>query len=183
MIRPPLPAEVLARYGTDKNGQLPDAHSYGRDFYNFYLPRYRWVNAVLEIGIDRGESLRAWREYFGDAHIYGVDCRRECLLHEDRIHSIHLDASSEHDLSLFAAEYADTFSFICDDGSHLLADQLLTVRVLKKALRLGGILVIEDVQTEENARVLAQEGMRVESWLTHLRADNRIAFLIKEEDS
>jgi cephalosporin hydroxylase len=179
MIRGPLPSEVLARYRSDKDSGPPQGHSYGKRFYDHFLTRYRWSSAVLEVGIAQGESLKAWADFFPDAQIVGIDCDRSRLVNDGRIKSFCIDASDERQLSLFAQEYADTFSVVIDDGSHRIQDQLLAVRVLKRCLKPGGLLVVEDVVSDAHNHQFAELGCRVESWDTHLRRDNRIAYFLK----
>lgn len=179
MIRSSLPSEVFSRYKTDKNSGIANGgHSYADNFYDFYLPRFRWCSAVLEIGIAGGESLRAFAEYFSDATIVGLDVVKGRLVNEGRIRSLLVDCSDPHQLSLFAEEYTNHFSFICDDGSHLLADQLLGCRTLKKCLRKGGMYVVEDVNNSQYSGLFANEGFTTVEWDCDRRFDNRICYYL-----
>lgn len=181
MVRPPLPSEVLSRYQTDKHrGTQNRGHNYGTLVYDKLLPARRWTPAVLEIGIDKGESLRAWREYFPEAQIIGIDCDRNRLVFEKRIASMCIDCSKPEVMHQFAAEYCNYFGVVIDDGSHLIEDQLLAVRCLKRCLRPNGVLVIEDISREEYKPLFEAEGCVVlESDIEH-RFDNRIAYYSKE---
>lgn len=40
--------------------------------------RLKKIN-ILEIGIDKGDSLRIWRDYFPNANICGVDIKKKIL--------------------------------------------------------------------------------------------------------
>lgn len=180
MIRPPLPSEILSRYSTDKNrGTQNSGHSYGQ-WYDKLLPARRWSKAVLEIGIDKGESLRAWREYFPEAQVIGIDCDPTKLVFEKRIASMCIDCSKPELMHQFAAEYQSYFGVVIEDGSHLIEDQLLAVRTLKRCLRPNGVLVIEDIARAEYKPLFEAEGCVVlESEIEH-RFDNRIAYYVKE---
>ena len=56
------------KYPTSKNvtGFLEIYEKYLKDYKN------EEIN-ILEIGVDRGDSLRLWREYFTKAKICGID--------------------------------------------------------------------------------------------------------------
>lgn len=180
MTRPPLPSEVLSRYKTDKaTGVAGGGHSYGL-FYNAHLTRLRWADAVLEVGIAQGESLRAWAEYFPKATVIGLDNVSGRLVNDGRIKSLLLDCSDPYALTLFADEYRGRFSLVVDDGSHRLADQLLAARVLKRAVKAGGLLVIEDIESAEYADLFRDEGFAL--WEgDRRRHDDRIAYWYKPE--
>ena len=60
--------DIGKKYPTNKN-------NYGfLDIYEKYFNnlRERKLN-ILEIGVDKGDSLRLWREYFINANICGID--------------------------------------------------------------------------------------------------------------
>ena len=62
--------DLIDNKRTDKN----TVHSY-LDLYErlFYKKRSSALN-ILEIGIKDGGSIKLWRDYFSNAHIYGLDC-------------------------------------------------------------------------------------------------------------
>lgn len=180
-MRPPLPSEIFARYDTDKDIGVPKGHNYCKNFYNHYLTHYRWAEAVLELGIYKGESLRALREYHPDARIVGADIDAKTLIWEDRIHSVKLDCSDDHQLKMFSLSHYNQFSVIIDDASHVVEHQLKSFHHLKKTLRLGGMYCIEDIMYSSDIPLFQKLGMVVLEWDTDLRSDNRIAYYIKEE--
>lgn len=179
MVRPPLPSEVLSRYRTDKNSGAGKGHSYGR-IYDLLLPARRWSTAVLEIGIAGGESLRAWREFFPQAQVVGIDCDRSKLVFEQRIVSMCIDCGKPELMHQLAAEYQNYFGVVIEDGSHQLEHQLLAVRTLKRCLKPNGVLVIEDIQRAEYRQHFEAEGCVVEEWDIEHRFDNRVAYFVKE---
>jgi cyclopropane fatty-acyl-phospholipid synthase-like methyltransferase len=179
MIRSSYPSEILNRYNTDKSIGTPIGHSYGRNFYDYFLPHYRWCNRVLEVGILNGESLRAWAEYFPDATIVGLDIEKKYLIQEKRIESYLVDAGNLKDFEDFAKYYSNEFSVAIDDGSHMLEHQLIFITVMQKYLKRGGILIVEDISTEENAARIEALGCKIEEYNTSVRSDDRIAYWIK----
>lgn len=178
MIRPPKPSEVLSRYPTDKVGGAANGkHSYG-GWYDSILPRFRWCEAVLECGILDGASLRAWAEYFPDADIYAADIDKSRLINEGRIQSHFVDCSSADSLRYFACDKIGLFAVIVDDASHQIEDQLLAFEYLRKCLKWGGVMVIEDVSSPENADRLRAVGMRIEEFDVANRHDDRLGWYV-----
>jgi len=108
---------------------------------------------ILEIGTNKGSSLRTWAEYFPNASVTGLDITREYelpgMLDNDRISTYLVDTGDAIKLgSLFAA--GDTFDIIIDDGSHDQRDMQVAWGVLFHHLNPGGLYVIEDIITGEN---------------------------------
>ena len=60
--------DIAKKYPTSKND-----HEYIQ-FYETYFHNFRNKDInILEIGIERGDSLRMWREYFTKAKICAID--------------------------------------------------------------------------------------------------------------
>jgi ADP-heptose:LPS heptosyltransferase len=154
--RPSL-CDLLARYPTDKN----TTHAYGPIYEAILAPYRDRARAVLEIGVERGGSLAAWRDYFPQATITGIDHNsgvwppRE-IADLTRIEFVALDQSNRTSLEAFALSHCQCFDLIIDDGNHVPAVQFLTRVVLWEALRPGGLLIIEDLQNEEALQLMRQ---------------------------
>jgi trans-aconitate methyltransferase len=132
--------EILGRYDTDKN----TGHSYGHVYEELLAPIREVATAVLEIGIWTGGSLRAWKEYFPRASIYGIDSDPSRLFAEERIITLQVH-QADWDRLRPVVEVL-TFDLIIDDGSHLLTDQVMSLFYLWPHLRPNGLYVIEDIQ-------------------------------------
>lgn len=102
--------------------------------------------SILEIGINRGDSLRMWREYFPKARIMGADIRQSTLGKCGKgVETYYLDQSSRADLCAFSAD--KNFVIIIDDGGHVVSHQILTFEVLWPHINSGGLYIIEDIET------------------------------------
>jgi hypothetical protein len=122
--------------------------------YHFYTLRYHELlssireqaQRVLEVGIERGASLKMWRDYFPNAVIHGVDIAdcREALDGEPRI-AVHIGdvGSPVVRASLIAA---GPFDVVIDDGSHELVHMRDTCLSLYPVTR--WLYIIEDVHLE-----------------------------------
>jgi len=132
---------LFTKYESDKD----TAHSYGPFYEELLAPMRDFATSVLEVGIAGGGSLRAWRDWFPNAVIVGIDNHAE-LVHETRVESFRADSTSEEEIN--AALGDRTFDLIVDDGCHWENEQKLTFALLWPRLRPNGIYCIEDIQSE-----------------------------------
>ena len=120
-------------------------HDYLKHYhYNFSSIRND-VKKVLEIGVDRGQSLYLWKDYFPNAKIYGLDVNPECLkLEKERIKIIIGNQNDEKFLKQFAKKEG-FFDIIIDDGSHKHIDIIKSFSSLYPYVSNKGFYCIEDV--------------------------------------
>jgi len=146
------------KYGTDKKMS---------GYSEIYEPIFEKIRdsskSILEIGIGTldpeindsffgilqtypnykpGGSLRAWRDYFPNAQIYGIDIAEDCKFEEDRIttfifNSLDKTKCDEHLKDL-------KFEVILDDGIHSAVGQVTTMKNLFDRVKDGGYYIIED---------------------------------------
>jgi hypothetical protein len=145
------PSELLLKHQSDKvNAQGSTSHHNYNAFYDSVLPPYRdRATAILELGVLHGCSLRAWREYFVNATIYGIDndsSRLNGITDRERIILFHADTTNR-DAFLELTARLPLFDFICDDCSHIFSEQLFALAVLWPKLKPGGIYIVEDIYT------------------------------------
>lgn len=149
---------LINKYGSDKN-----LSKYNLIYSKLFKDIKLNVTSVLEIGVGSltsesssfagikrfypnyspGASLRAWRDYFPNAFIHGVDIGEDCLIEEERIKTF-IFSSTRHDKCLeHLFEYK--YDIIIDDGDHQGLSQLLTFKNLIPLLKENGYYFIEDV--------------------------------------
>src|SRR5215469_6200011 len=93
-ITPTYLCELGAKHGTDKSPifdgkQHKRAWMTGHNYTPFYSKLFSTsIHHLLEIGIDQGNSLKMWEEFFPDADIYGVDVTDCRVYFGDRITTI-----------------------------------------------------------------------------------------------
>lgn len=143
--------EILNRCGSDK----ARVHSYGEVYAELFADR-QLSKSVLEIGVYRGASLRAWHEFFTCATIVGIDTspKPDCRLPADRAVCIKINATNAKAVAEVALRYGP-FDIVIDDGSHDPKEQRTACDLFMKHVKSGGLYVIEDVRTIEVARSLA----------------------------
>jgi len=103
---------------------------------------------VLEIGCDKGGSLRLWKRLLGPyALIVGLDIDPKCKETEEE--QIHIEIGSQNDattLNRLVGQYAP-FDIIIDDGSHMMADIAVSFRHLFQHTSKDGYYIVEDLHT------------------------------------
>ena len=126
--------------GTDK----ATMHGYTR-YYNELLATWRHKPITLvEIGVDGGESIKMWSEYFTspDTHIYGVDIhdKKGDLGRGKFVLGDATQPNFIHDL----VNLTGPVDIIVDDGSHMVSQQKDSLRLLWPSLKPGGLYIVED---------------------------------------
>ena len=118
-----------------------------------YLPLYdlffnefknKKIN-ILEIGIDKGYSLKLWSKYFKKAKIVGIDINKIDLKYQN-VELFFGDQTDINFLSKIISKYKK-FDIIIDDGSHVSKHIISSFNYLFEYLSNDGIYVIEDLVT------------------------------------
>jgi SAM-dependent methyltransferase len=169
-------AEILLKYKTDKNyGTIKNiyddlyrwnvvdnpehciGHSYGLSYDEIFekFDRNDPIN-FLEIGVQKGGSMVAWKDYFQNGNIYGIDII-DVILPEYRRNDFNYIIKDIRDLSIKETLKDVMFDIIIDDGSHHLDDVIFVVNNYLDKLNKGGFLIIEDCQQPEH-------------WVSHIKA-------------
>lgn len=128
--------------GTDKVSE----HHYER-YYSEALSYLRDHpdEAIFEIGLDQGASLRLWRSLLPLTQIYGLEVSNGA--NGTKIEIFQGDQSVEGDLLSAIQKCTVPVAVIIDDGSHIPEHQLMSFNVLfPKLLKEGGYYFIEDVE-------------------------------------
>lgn len=151
-------SDLLASHGSDKHTGDKTGHAYGPYYDELFTPLRDKIHSVLELGVLGGASLRAWRDFFPDCFVIGLD------------HAV--EPREEWQISVRKADVTDKgqidavlgsakFSAIFDDASHWEADQIKSFEILKTRLKSGGLYIIEDVQHQETHQKLRDLGFEI----------------------
>ena len=133
------------RHGTEKGSNAFGCkHNYLPFYEQFLAPLRDQPITLLEIGVDRGNSLRMWRDYFLQARIVGMDCADLRHLAEDRIEIEIGDQNSPEDLDRIATQYGP-FDVIVDDAGHNPPSQVFCYRHMLNHVKPGGFYILEDL--------------------------------------
>lgn len=152
--------ELLNKHASDKQSQ----NGYAPIYHALFKPlRDRHVK-LLEIGIGTviqgaycsmyghdlpgyrpGASLRAWRDYFVNGVIHGVDVQPDTMIFDESgIVTALVDTTDAAAVRTYL-DRTESFDIIIDDGAHIPELQLKTLRNFFPGLRPNGLYVIEDV--------------------------------------
>jgi len=137
---------------TDKSSVF---HSY-LPLYQKLFSGFREPVTLLEIGIQFGNSIKVWKQYWPHSLIIGMDSvdNRIFGLESDRCHLYFRDAYTNESVALMG-NYRP-FNIIIDDGSHLVEHQQFVIKNYSWLLGPNGLLIVEDVPGMETVQTLVE---------------------------
>jgi len=107
---------------------------------------------LLEVGIFRGESIKAWLEYFPQAQIYGIDIFTRVkvedidVLQDPRVHWLKTDSTQAGVQFQMSSKWKDVqFDVVIDDGLHTPRANADTLKNIWPRVADRGQYFIEDV--------------------------------------
>ena len=105
-----------------------------------------WPVSLLEIGVNRGGSLRMWEGLWPNIRIYGIDNNPEAKAAESEKAKVFIGDQADPEFLRSVLLEAKHLDFVVDDGSHHLPDMLVSFNTLWPAT--GKVYVIEDIWYE-----------------------------------
>jgi hypothetical protein len=150
--------KLFDQYGSDKGNPNHNYHW----LYGAILGT-RDASALLEIGLGTnnedvvsnmtrngkpGASLRAFRDYLPDAHIYGADIDRAILFQEERVSTFFVDQTDLDSFVELSAAVPDELDLIIDDGLHTPNANLASLVFGLGRLKTGGYFLVEDIRSQ-----------------------------------
>jgi hypothetical protein len=140
---------------TDKNTD----HSYLPLYDELLRSRKTMAKNVLEVGIYDGGSIKLWSDYFVNATVYGVDVMSITNVWAGikEKSNIVLHTSTDAYNPSFVSQFQNTLFDMClDDGPHTLESMKQFILLYSPLLNEDGILIIEDVQSEDWIHILEE---------------------------
>ena len=132
---------IMIKHKSDKSSK---GHNYTRYYEKYFEDIRNEELKILEIGVQFGCSMKAWKEYFKNSTIYGIDIGDCAYLTEDRVVILKGNQSDIEFLNEVNSKYGP-FDIIIDDGSHKNGDMVITYETMFPLLKNGGIYVVEDM--------------------------------------
>ena len=116
------------------------------DFYESFFATKRFEN-IAEFGIYKGKSISWLLERFPHSQIYGADILPEQpeWPKDTRFKFTELDQANVNEIRQFLSQVS--FDLIIEDGSHQPQHQINCLIEGLRALRPGGIYILEDIDT------------------------------------
>lgn len=114
-------------------------------------------------GYKPGGSLRAWRDYFENATIFGIDVQPDTQFDEPRIVTRLCDSTNAESVQSLMQEgdFPSEFDVIIDDASHVVTDQLATLANFFPYLKNEGFYIVEDLSDATAALQFVDQTDRV----------------------
>ncbi len=133
-------SELFDKFGSDKNA----VNGYGPAYDELLTPRKESIRSILEVGVFKGASIKAWHDFFPNAEIVGLDHDPSCVTFN--VARIETFTVNSYDLDTVNQVLGDrTFDLIVDDGWHDSRAQAASLATLWPRLNPGGLYVVEDV--------------------------------------
>ena len=130
---------IFQKYDTDKTEPFSDAYN------QLFAPIRDKIKLIFEIGVNRGGSVKAWKEFFPHAVIVGIDIGQYTYFEDDRI-KIEIGSGSDENFINSLLEKYGTPDIVIDDGSHFSSDIKKSFQILIDKTKL--CYVIEDYGTQ-----------------------------------
>jgi 23S rRNA U2552 (ribose-2'-O)-methylase RlmE/FtsJ len=137
--------EIAIKHKTDKSTKV---HGY-TTIYEKYLGKYQDTFCkLLEIGVNRGASIRMWREWLPNSNIYAIDIQNKRTRYpwDNKTRFFQGDQGNPLFLDKVISEVGP-FDVVLDDGSHDMIPQITSFTCLWPAVNTGGLYIIEDMNT------------------------------------
>ena len=126
------------------------AHGYSK-IYEKYLKENKEKNLnIIELGSFYGNASAAFYFYFKNSQIYSADINPDMYLYKSkRLKNFFTDTSSKDSIEKNILTRNIQFDLIIEDASHMLKDQIISLFVLFKSLKSGGIFIVEEIDFPE----------------------------------
>ncbi len=135
-------SELFTKYGSDKCKE----HSYQVIYNPFFANIGDHPIDILEIGVQYGGSLCAFKDYFPKAKVTGIDIKDQRKWRRPDVEMVVVDVKN------YTPDRQ--FDVIIDDASHNANDQIYTGLNYPKYLKQYGTLFIEDVKKRFAPQIL-----------------------------
>ena len=137
--------DLAMKAGTDKGSFY---HNYTDIYARYFADLREKPIKFLEIGIDKGASVKLWEEYFKNADLHFMDITFQNIkYHSNRSHYHLCNQEDPQALQKFIQATGGDFDVIIDDGGHTMKQQITSFAVLFPHLKSGGLYIIEDLYT------------------------------------
>ena len=161
--------DLMNLYGSDKGGKN-NHHNYSEYYSDIFFHKRKRIKNFLEIGLGTNNtnmasnmgadgtplaSLRAWKDYFINANIYGADIDKDILKDEERIKTFFVDQkNSDTIIAMFNKIGVDKFDIILEDGLHEYNANICFFENSIKYLDDDGIYIIEDIYYKDKKKFI-----------------------------
>jgi hypothetical protein len=161
--------DLMNLFGSDKGGRN-NHHNFASYYSEIFFHKRNDIKNFLEIGLGTNDtsvlsnmgsngiplaSLRAWRDYFKNANIYGADIDKNILKNEDRIETFYVDQTDPITIKeMFKNIGEKKFDIILEDGLHEYNANICFFENAIEYLESNGTYIIEDVYYKDQDKFM-----------------------------
>ena len=161
--------DLMNLFGSDKGGRN-NHHNFASYYSEIFFHKRNDIKNFLEIGLGTNNtsvlsnmgsngiplaSLRAWRDYFKNANIYGADIDKNILKNEDRIETFYVDQTDPITIKeMFKNIGEKKFDIILEDGLHEYNANICFFENAIEYLESNGTYIIEDVYYKDQDKFI-----------------------------
>jgi len=161
--------DLMNLSGSDKGGRN-NHHNFASYYSEIFFHKRNDIKNFLEIGLGTNDtsvlshmglngiplaSLRAWRNYFKNANIYGADIDKNILKNEDRIETFYVDQTDPITIKeMFKNIGEKKFDIILEDGLHEYNANICFFENAIEYLEPNGTYIIEDVNYKDQDKFI-----------------------------
>jgi SAM-dependent methyltransferase len=161
--------DLMNLFGSDKGGRN-NHHNFASYYSEIFFHKRNNIKNFLEIGLGTNDtsvlsnmgsngiplaSLRAWRDYFKNANIYGADIDKNILKNEDRIETFYVDQTDPITIKeMFKNIGEKKFDIILEDGLHEYNANICFFENAIEYLEPNGTYIIEDVYYKDQDKFI-----------------------------
>ena len=122
------------------------AHGYGK-FYESYFKNFKDKELnILEIGSFYGNASASFFFYFKNSFLYAADIYTDLFRYNSkRMQNFYVDSSEEKSIQENIINKKIEFDIIIEDAGHSLKDQIISLFLLFKKLKSGGLFIVEEL--------------------------------------
>ena len=161
--------DLMNLFGSDKGGRNKH-HNFASYYSEIFFHKRNDIKNFLEIGLGTNDtsvlsnmgsngiplaSLRAWRDYFKNANIYGADIDKNILKNEDRIETFYVDQTDPITIKeMFKNIGKKKFDIILEDGLHEYNANICFFENAIEYLEPNGTYIIEDIYYKDQDKFI-----------------------------
>ena len=129
------------------------AHGYGK-FYESYFKKFKDKELnILEIGSFFGNASASFFFYFKNSFLYAADIYTDLFrYHSKRMQNFYVNSSEEKSIQENIISKKIEFDIIIEDAGHSLKDQIISLFLLFKKLKPGGLFIVEELDFPDTRR-------------------------------
>jgi len=123
------------------------AHGYGK-FYEKYFDKIRFDKlSILEIGSFHGNASASLFFYFKNSILYAADIFPDLFRYKSkRITNFFVNSSEEKSIKENILDKNIQFDIIIEDAGHSLKDQIISIFMLFRSIKKGGLFIVEELE-------------------------------------